>query len=125
MSEPEDDYLKRSTVVFSPHPDDETLGFGGTIVKKKKLDSDITVVFTTDGRASYRHLLPEDKMKSIREKEALAAGRVLSFEEKDPIFLEYKNGELFENRKSFTSKVVNFLTEKNPMKSSFLIKDNP
>ena len=36
-------------IVFAPHPDDETLGCGGTILKKRSLGAPVEVVFLTDG----------------------------------------------------------------------------
>jgi len=114
MSELDENVLRKSTVVFSPHPDDETLGCGGTIIKKKRMDTDVTIVFTTDGRTSHRHLISEDKMKSIRKKEALEASRVLGMKEKDLIFLEFRSGKLFENWKSAIFKVVDILTNRKP-----------
>jgi LmbE family N-acetylglucosaminyl deacetylase len=44
-------------VVFSPHPDDETLGCGSTIIKKKRLGADVTIVFMTDGSKSHPHFI--------------------------------------------------------------------
>ena len=35
---------KEKIVVFAPHPDDETLGMGGTIAKMSKAGHDVTVV---------------------------------------------------------------------------------
>jgi len=114
MSELDESDLGRSAVVFSPHPDDETLGCGGTIVRKKRRGADVTIVFMTDGRRSHRHLISEDELKSIRAKEALAATRMLGVEEKDVIFLEFENGKLGENRELAIFKVTNILVDKKP-----------
>ncbi|MEM2970474.1 MAG: PIG-L deacetylase family protein [Candidatus Bathyarchaeia archaeon] len=106
--------LKQSAVVFSPHPDDETLGCGGTIIKKRMMGGDVTIVFMTDGSRSHRHLISEEELKSIRAGEALAASRVLGVDDKDLIFLEFKDGKLDKNRELAVSKVVNILIDRKP-----------
>lgn len=114
MKELDESDLRCSAIVFSPHPDDETLGCGGTIIKKKRLGADVTIVFMTDGGRSHPHLISEDLLKPIRKKEALAASRVLGVEEKDVIFLEVRDGTLAQNRESTISKVVDILLDRKP-----------
>jgi len=114
MSEVDESDLGQSAVVFSPHPDDETLGCGGTIIRKRRKGADVTIVFMTDGRRSHRHLISEDELKSIRAREALAASRVLGVKENDVVFLEFENGKLGENRKLAIFKVINILMDQKP-----------
>lgn len=114
MIELDESDLGRSSVVFSPHPDDETLGCGGTIIRKKKRGADVTIVFLTDGRRSHRHLISEDELKSIRAREALAASRMLGMEKNDVVFLEFENGKLGENRELAISKVIEILEDQKP-----------
>jgi len=114
MSKLDEIDLGRSAVVFSPHPDDETLGCGGTIIKKKRMEADVSIVFMTDGSRSHRHLISEEELKSIRAREALAANRVLGVDKNDVIFLEFKNGKLDENRELAISKVTDILADRKP-----------
>ena len=44
---------EKSTVVISPHPDDETLGSGGLIARLRSRGTDVTVVAVTDGENAY------------------------------------------------------------------------
>jgi LmbE family N-acetylglucosaminyl deacetylase len=106
--------MKLTAIVFSPHPDDETLGCGGTIIKKKRAGAEIRVFFMTDGRKSNAHLIPEEKLKSIRANEALLATRMLGLEEKDVTFLEYRDGELAENQNSAIHRVSKILQLQKP-----------
>ena len=46
--------LARDAVFVCPHPDDETLGCGGTIVQKRRAGARCTIVYLTDG-ALARH----------------------------------------------------------------------
>ncbi len=56
-------------LVFSPHPDDETLGMGGTIALAAKKGIDINIVFVTDGG--------QGGDPAIRKKEAQAASDII------------------------------------------------
>jgi LmbE family N-acetylglucosaminyl deacetylase len=101
--------MKSAVFVFSPHPDDATLGCGGTIIKKKRAEAQVKIVYMTDGRKSHAHLISEDKLKAIRANEALKACGILGLEENDVIFLEYRDGELTENQNSAIRKVSRIL----------------
>jgi len=106
--------LARSAIVFSPHPDDETLGCGGTIIKKIRAGADVTIVFMTDGHQSHAHVIPSHEFKSIRTSEALAASRVLGVGESRVVFLEFKDGELSMNRDVAIPQVVEMLQRQRP-----------
>jgi len=65
----------RAVLVIAPHPDDETLGMGGTIARLAAAGSVPHVAFVTDGRASHPgHLAfgPEE-IAALRRREAEAA----------------------------------------------------
>jgi LmbE family N-acetylglucosaminyl deacetylase len=106
--------LSRAVLVFSPHEDDETLGCGGTIIKKKRAGADVKVCFMTDGRKSHAHLIQEEKLKQLRAREALLAVQMLGVKEKDVAFLEYKDGELINNQDSAIRKVREILQLQKP-----------
>lgn len=109
MSECEGSDLARSAIVFSPHPDDETLGCGGTIIRKKKAGADVKIVFMTDGSRSHKRLISEQELKSIRKSEALAATQTLGVEPSAILFLEYKYGELNNSQDEAIPKVAELL----------------
>jgi len=63
-------------MVISPHPDDETIGCGGTI-RKHVVEADIVhVELLTSGEKGGHDLAAED-VASIREQEAMAAAAIL------------------------------------------------
>jgi len=53
VSELDEKDLGCTATVFSPHPDDETLGCGGTIIKKKRAGAEVKIFYMTDGRKSH------------------------------------------------------------------------
>jgi LmbE family N-acetylglucosaminyl deacetylase len=89
-----DDELRRSAMVFAPHPDDETLGCGGTILRKRRSGADIQIVFMTDGAASHAHLISRSEMRWTRQREALDAVEALGLEPAQVFWLGFPDGEL-------------------------------
>lgn len=64
----------RRAVVVAPHPDDETLGCGAVIARKRAAGTDVTVVVVTDGRHSHRSAtVSPDELAALRADEARAA----------------------------------------------------
>ena len=114
MVELDEKDLERSAIVFSPHPDDETLGCGGTVIKKIRAGAEVKIVFMTDGRKSHRHLISENELKSIRSTEALAASRMLGVKANEVIFLDFEDGELSKNQNYAMHKVMEILLSQQP-----------
>jgi LmbE family N-acetylglucosaminyl deacetylase len=63
-------------LVIAPHPDDETIGCGGTLCLHQQRGDRLAVVCLTSGELGLKHL-PREKAWAIREKEAKTAVRVL------------------------------------------------
>ncbi len=66
-----------NVLVIAPHPDDEAIGCGGTLIHHGDAGNRITAVFLTSGELGLKHLAPA-KARSIRESEGRAAAKVLS-----------------------------------------------
>ena len=83
-------------VVFAPHQDDETLGCGGLIARKRNEGLPVHVVFITDGGASHpgHPLIPGTEIIRRRHAEALAALAVLGVESCAIHFLNEPDGTL-------------------------------
>lgn len=90
-------------MVLAPHPDDETVGCGGTLRKYVEAGARVKAVIMTDGSqgdAAIRQLAENDpdrpgKEQALverRRQEALAALDVLGIEERE--FLDARDGEL-------------------------------
>jgi len=113
--EVDNDDLWRSAVVFSPHFDDETLGCGGTIRKKKNAGANITIVFMTDGSKSHHQFIREDELMKIRSDECVAAAKVLGIAACDIIKLCYEETKLNEHADAATRHVTDLLCDKQPL----------
>jgi LmbE family N-acetylglucosaminyl deacetylase len=106
-------------MVFAPHQDDETLACGGLIALKRAIDSDVQIVFITDGRASHEHarILPE-KLVLTRRAEAERATTILGIETKNLHFLNYPDGTLpflsAEERKLLADRIARLLLRHQP-----------
>ena len=72
----------RSAIIVAPHPDDESLGCGGTIALLRSAGIPVTVIFVTDGSMSHpsSKKYPADRLVRLREGEALNAVQVLGVE---------------------------------------------
>jgi N-acetylglucosamine malate deacetylase 1 len=84
------------TVVIAPHQDDETLGCGGVIARKRNEGLPVHVIFITDGSASHpRHprLTPGD-ISVLRRQEAMQALALLGVERVAVHFLGEPDGTL-------------------------------
>ncbi len=71
--------MKR-VLVISPHPDDESVGCGGTLRKHVLAGDAVQVIFLTSGEKGG-HGRPEAETIRIREKESRAAAKILGVRE--------------------------------------------
>ena len=105
--------LKKNAVVVAPHFDDETLGCGGIIAKKKQAGAEIKIVFMTDGTQSHSTLIENEKLNSIRSSEAKRAAVELGLSQDDVIVLNYSDSLLEKNIEEASEKVVKILEDFN------------
>jgi LmbE family N-acetylglucosaminyl deacetylase len=64
-------------LVVAPHPDDEAIGCGGTLILHKRRDDVVWIACVTDGRRSRALGLAPDEMALRRRAEAEAGARAL------------------------------------------------
>jgi LmbE family N-acetylglucosaminyl deacetylase len=70
---------ERSCLVLAPHPDDESLGCGATIARKRTAGTRVTVAFAADGRSSHpaSRQVSADELARRRAAEGRRACRIL------------------------------------------------
>ena len=92
-------------MIFSPHPDDESLGAGGLIQRVLKAGGRVKVVFITNGDGFPEGVEKEDRIArptaknftkygEERRLEAVKADTTLGMKERDVIFLGFPDGGL-------------------------------
>lgn len=108
------DELRRPALVFAPHPDDETLGCGGTILRKRSAGARVQIVLMTDGSSAFPGLIAPEELTRLRYAELLEAAATLEVSEDDVFFLHFKDGQLSEHITEATDRVAELLTREKP-----------
>ena len=93
-------------LIVAPHPDDESLGMGGTIIKARKARYPVKIVFVTSGE------LFADPI--IRKEEAQRAVCTLGLSNKDMVFWEIPDGKVLEHKEIFVQKFVEAINSFQP-----------
>ena len=83
----------KNITIFTPHPDDETLGCGGTIVKKISEGFNVIIIVLTDGSNTFSHMFgitndpTPQELSMIRKEELRNAMKILGVSNDDLFFL--------------------------------------
>jgi len=105
MKSVEDPKAGQKILVFSPHPDDETLGAGGYIATAVKNGAEVKVVFLTNGDGHWSSSVEEFKEVYLdsadyiqsgetRQQESKTVLQVLGMKKENIIFLGYPDSGL-------------------------------
>ena len=106
--------LLDSAMVFSPHPDDETLGCGATLAHKTALGAKVTLVVMTDGARSHARFVGEETMRVTRAAEALRAAEQLGIAGESVVLLGFRDGTLLDHRSEAVEEVRSLLERHRP-----------
>jgi LmbE family N-acetylglucosaminyl deacetylase len=111
-------------IIFSPHPDDETLACGGTIAKRIREGYEVFVVFMTDARYSLRAVgitsgpSPQE-ISNIRREEAREAMKILGLQDKNLFFLNFEDQTLEAHYQDAKRIVLKILKDVSPIEVYF------
>ena len=96
-------------VLVAPHPDDETLGLGGTAALLQSRGVDVQVVSVSDGGAAFPDLTPIDRatLERARRSELYGAAELLGIG--DPICLGLPDGELSDHESRLAALLTKIL----------------
>jgi LmbE family N-acetylglucosaminyl deacetylase len=85
----------KTVLVFTPHPDDELFGAGGTIALLNQRHNKVyIVIYTNDDKGSYDPEMSAQKLARIRKAEEEAAEAVLGTPKKNILWMGYDDGML-------------------------------
>jgi LmbE family N-acetylglucosaminyl deacetylase len=97
----------RSCLVVAPHPDDETLGCGVTIMRKLDAGTPVKVAIATDGRrSSESRVMSAEELVRVRRQEALEATGRLGLGPDDVVFLDFEDQGLADNLAELTERLA-------------------
>ncbi|MDB5242154.1 MAG: GlcNAc-PI de-N-acetylase [Spirosoma sp.] len=85
-----------NALVIAPHPDDESLGCGGTIALLRQQGFRVHVLFVSDGTMSHPNSpsYPAERLRQVRESEALDALRELDVPAENAFFMRQKDTQV-------------------------------
>ena len=105
----------RSCLILAPHPDDETLGCGATIMRKLAAGTPVQVVIAADGRHWYQSgKLSFDVLNEIREQEARRACTILGLPCENITFLRFEDCRLADHRGLLRDRLFDIFDTMNP-----------
>lgn len=99
-----------NVLVFSPHPDDDIIGCGGSIARHIQKGNHVAIVYMTSGEFGSLEHLPED-LARIREVEAAEAARSLGVTALT--FLRNHDGDLKYNKENL-HRIASLIRAKKP-----------
>jgi LmbE family N-acetylglucosaminyl deacetylase len=99
------------TLVVAPHPDDETLGCGGTVALATRSGQSAGVVFLTSGELGLDER-PAKEAMAIREAEAEKAATILGLSSSS--FLRHPDWQLSDVRTEVTCDLVRVIEKETP-----------
>jgi LmbE family N-acetylglucosaminyl deacetylase len=118
-------------LVFAPHPDDETLGCGGTILKKQSEGHEVIVVVLTDGRNAFLRNFgivsdpTPQELKQVRRQEVANAARRLNITGENLFLFDFEDGALQRNKAAVTKKISEVMETISPAEVYFpYVKDS-
>ena len=84
--------IGKRILVLAPHPDDDILACGGTLIKHRNSGDEITSVYLTDGGKGGKTYDSDKQLVEERERESRSAGELIGL--KRQIFLRHRDQEL-------------------------------
>jgi len=118
--------IDKSIIVFAPHPDDEVIACGGTIIQKIQEGYDVNIVFMTDGSHSHSAVLniftnpTPSELRKIRKEEAINASKVLGVSKEKISFIDAEDTFLKESINMASDKIENILKSFNNLEQIYL-----
>jgi LmbE family N-acetylglucosaminyl deacetylase len=105
----------RRCLVVAPHPDDETLGCGVTIMRKLDAGTPVKVVIASDGRrSSVSRVISPEELVGIRRTEALEAAVRLGLDHDAVVFLDLEDQGLSDRLPEMADRLAEVIDDFRP-----------
>ncbi|HVA02647.1 MAG TPA: PIG-L deacetylase family protein [Acidimicrobiales bacterium] len=114
---------RRPCLVLAPHPDDETLGVGATIMRKVDAGTPVHLVVATDGSKSPQGDPAE--VTALRSAELRAACGELGLSEDDVTRLPFVDAELVGNEEALVDAIAEVVSALRPADVIVTGEDDP
>ena len=105
---------RASCLVVAPHANDETLGCGVSIMRKREAGTQVTVVIVTDGAAAEPAYLPPAELVALRKEEARRAGSRLGLRPTDLRFLDVPDSKVGEHVEEVADRLAELIKTLGP-----------
>ncbi|MEY4167541.1 MAG: hypothetical protein RIR52_1365, partial [Acidobacteriota bacterium] len=90
-----EDWRGRTVMVFTPHPDDDLFGAGGTLALLARNGNRILIViYTNDNKGSFDLEMTSERLARIRKAEEESAMGLLGIPKENIFWMGYEDGEL-------------------------------
>ena len=90
-----EEWKGKTVMVFTPHPDDDLFGCGGTLSMLARNGNKIVIViYTNDNKGSFDLEMTSERLARIRKAEEEAAMAVLGIPKENLHWMGYNDGEL-------------------------------
>jgi LmbE family N-acetylglucosaminyl deacetylase len=101
----------QNVLVLAPHPDDEVMGCGGTIIKHRIKGSRILIIYLTDGREGGINI-DHEVLSNLRKEEAKAGLRIIGCSEY--LFMDYPDSRLGQYIKECSKRLATVIADFQP-----------
>jgi LmbE family N-acetylglucosaminyl deacetylase len=106
----------RSALVLAPHPDDETIGCGATIARKRAAGTDVHVAVVCDGRSSHpwSEAITPGELVALRAGEVAEACRRLGVDRDALVLMGHPDGTIAGDLAGLAGEIVGLLADVRP-----------
>jgi len=105
---------RSSCLVVAPHPDDETLGCGVAIMRKREAGTQVTVVIVSDGAAAEPAPVPPPELVRLRKEETRRAVSRLGLRPADLRFLDVPDTRVAQHVDEVADRLAELIRELDP-----------
>lgn len=96
-----------TALVIAPHPDDDAIGCGATILQLRQQGIRVRILIVTNGEASTQSkVITPGHLAALRRTETQTAARILNVPETELVFLSYPDGQTGQSLEKITKDIA-------------------